>query len=104
MPDVGPNTGIRPGVVGLADACTDELAAFSTKVSEVLGNQVMDYKEDAENQKVIVATDFFTVLETTLFKIHDGLADITDEERAILTAAMVTARDNFGGEVNTWSS
>ena len=53
-------------------------------------------------QKNIVATDFLTVLETTLFKIHDGLTDLTDAERQILTEKMSEARDAFGLEVDTW--
>lgn len=53
-------------------------------------------------QKNIVATDFLTVLETTLFKIHDGLTDLTDAERQTLTDAMSEKRDAFGLEVDTW--
>ena len=64
------------------------MAAFASKVDEVLGEQISDYQEDAMTQKNIVATDFLTVLETTLFKIHDGLTDLTDAERQKLTDAM----------------
>ena len=78
------------------------MAAFASKVDEVLGEQISDYQEDAMTQKNIVATDFLTVLETTLFKIHDGLTDLTDAERQTLTDAMSNARDAFGVEVDTW--
>lgn len=78
------------------------MAAFASKVDEVLGEQISDYQEDAMTQKNIVATDFLTVLETTLFKIHDGLTDLTDAERQVLTDAMSEARNAFGLEVDTW--
>lgn len=104
QPTVGDPTGALPQVETLADACTAELDAFATKVDEVLNEQIMEYTEDAEKQKNIVATDFFDVLETTLYKIHDGLTDLDDTERQTLTDAMMTERDNFGTDVSTWST
>ena len=104
QPTVGDPTGALPQIESLADACTAELDAFAAKVDEVLQEQILEYTEDAETQKNIVATDFFEVLETTLYKIHDGLTDLDDAERAILTDAMMDERDNFGTEVSNWSS
>ena len=70
----------------------------------MLDEQVADYIEDARNQKNIVATDFANVLESTLFKIHEGLSDLTDEELGLINDAIITERDNMETDVGTWFS
>ena len=74
------------------------------KVIEVLDEQIADYIEDARNQKNIVATDFANVLETTLFKIHEGLSDLSDEELDLINMAIMTERDNMETDVASWFS
>ena len=68
----------------------------------MLQENIDEYVEEAMLQKNIVATDFFEVLETTLFKIHDGLTDLTEEEAETLSDAMLAERDLFAVEVDTW--
>lgn len=68
----------------------------------MLQENIDEYVEEAMLQKNIVATDFFDVLETTLFKIHDGLTDLTEEEAETLSDAMLAERDLFAAEVDTW--
>ena len=70
----------------------------------MLDEQVADYVEDARNQKNIVATDFANVLESTLFKIHEGLSDLTDAELDTINAAIMTERDNMETDVAGWFS
>ena len=50
----------------------------------MLQAQITEYQDDAKLQRNIVATDFFDVLESTLFKIHDGLTDLTEDESETL--------------------
>ena len=68
----------------------------------MLDEQIEDYIEDARNQKNIVATDFANVLESTLFKIHEGLSDLTDEELGMINDAIMTERDNMEADVAGW--
>lgn len=84
--------------------CKAELDAFNMKVIDVLDEQIADYVEDARNQKNVVATDFANVLESTLFKIHEGLSDLTSAELDIINMAIATERDNMEIDVGTWFS
>jgi hypothetical protein len=102
--DTGEQTGVFPGLSTTYEECKTELETFQTKVEEVLQANIDEYVEEAQLQKNIVATDYFDVLETTLFKIHDGLTDLSDDEAATLQAAILAARDAFAGEVDTWFS
>jgi hypothetical protein len=68
----------------------------------VLDEQITDYVEDARNQKNIVATDFANVLESTLFKIHEGLSDLTDEELGLINTAIIAERDDMETDVAGW--
>lgn len=97
-----PAIGILPDFQDLYDECKGELDAFNTKVIEVLDEQIADYVEDARNQKNIVATDFANVLESTLFKIHEGLSDLTSAELDIINTAIATERDNMEADVAGW--
>ena len=99
---VTPNTGSLPELDDIYQECKDEIDNFNLKVISVLDEQIADYIEDARNQKNIVATDFANVLETTLFKIHEGLSDLTDEELDIINMAIMTERDNMETDVATW--
>lgn len=99
-----PNTGSLPELDAIYQECKDELDNFNMKVIEVLDEQIADYIEDARNQKNIVATDFANVLETTLFKIHEGLSDLSDEELDLINMAIMTERDNMETDVASWFS
>lgn len=77
-------TGVFPELTTTYEECKTELEAFQDKVEQVLQESIDEYVEDAQLQKNVVATDFFDVLETTLFKIHDGLTDLTDAETETL--------------------
>ena len=68
----------------------------------VLDEQIADYVEDARNQKNVVATDFANVLESTLFKIHEGLSDLDSTELGYINTAIATERDNMEMDVGTW--
>ena len=82
--DAGTQTGVFPGLSTTYEECKTELETFQAKVEEVLQDNIDEYVEEAQLQKNIVATDYFDVLETTLFKIHDGLTDLSDDEAATL--------------------
>ena len=99
-----PNTGSLPELDDIYQECKDEIDNFNLKVISVLDEQIADYIEDARNQKNIVATDFANVLETTLFKIHEGLSDLTDEELDIINMAIMNERDNMESDVAGWFS
>ena len=99
---VTPNAGSLPELDAIYTECQDELDNFNAKVLEVLDEQIADYIEDARNQKNIVATDFANVLESTLFKIHEGLSELTDEELGMINDAIMTERDNMETDVGTW--
>ena len=101
---VEPNTGSLPELDNIYEECKDEIDNFNLKVISVLDEQIADYIEDARNQKNIVATDFANVLETTLFKIHEGLSDLTDEDLDLINMAIMTERDNMESDVATWFS
>lgn len=97
-----PAIGTLPEFDDLYAECKGELDAFNTKVLAVLDEQIADYVEDARNQKNIVATDFSNVLESTLFKIHEGLSDLTSAELDIINTAIATERDNMELDVAGW--
>lgn len=97
-----PAIGTLPEFEDLYTECKGELDAFNTKVLAVLDEQIADYIEDARNQKNIVATDFANVLESTLFKIHEGLSDLTSAELDIINTAIATERDNMEADVGGW--
>lgn len=101
---MNPNVGSLPELDAIYMECQSELDDFNTKVIEVLDEQIADYIEDARNQKNIVATDFANVLESTLFKIHEGLSDLTDAELDTINAAIMTERDNMETDVAGWFS
>ena len=100
--DANTETGVFPELTTTYEECKTELEAFQDKVEQVLQENIDEYVEEAMLQKNVVATDFFDVLETTLFKIHDGLTDLTDAEAETLTEAMLAERDAFAVEVDTW--
>lgn len=97
-----PATGASDLVDSIYTECKAELDAFNMKVIDVLDEQIADYVEDARNQKNVVATDFANVLESTLFKIHEGLSDLDAEDLDIINTAIATERDNMQTEVGTW--
>lgn len=70
----------------------------------MLDDQIADYVEDARNQKNIVATDFSNVLESTLFKIHEGLTDLDSIQLGNINTAIATERGNMETDVGTWFS
>lgn len=97
-----PAAGANDLVSSLYEECKAELDAFNAKVMMVLDEQITDYVEDARNQKNVVATDFANVLESTLFKIHEGLSDLDAEDLEIINTAIATERDNMQTLVGTW--
>ena len=97
-----PATGASDLVDSIYTECQDELDAFRDKVIMVLDEQIADYVEDARNQKNVVATDFANVLESTLFKIHEGLSDLDSTELGYINTAIATERDNMETDVAGW--
>ena len=97
-----PATGASDLVNSIYEECKAELDAFNAKVIMVLDEQITEYVEDARNQKNVVATDFANVLESTLFKIHEGLSDLDSTELGYINTAIATERDNMETDVGTW--
>ena len=97
-----PATGASDLVDSIYTECKAELDAFNMKVIDVLDEQIADYVEDARNQKNVVATDFANVLESTLFKIHEGLSDLDSTELGYINTAIATERDNMETDVGGW--